>query len=210
MPKHTRGMDDGDSTRDRALAIAIRLIQERGYNGFSFQDIAKELGISHVAVHHHFATKADLVTAAIRHYSEAFAAELRAIDQQQMAPAAALRSFAQLFRATLADGSRICLCGMLTAELTSLPDQATPLLRRFYEDNEAWLTGVLRRSQSLSAARAATLAAAFLAALEGAMMSARAFGDERRLADAAEWLISHLAESAQALRKQPARRRTRA
>ena len=104
----------------------------------------------------------------------------------------------------------ICLCGMLTAELTSLPDQATPLLRRFYEDNEAWLTGVLRRSQSLSAARAATLAAAFLAALEGAMMSARAFGDERRLADAAEWLIGHLAESAQALRKQPARRRTRA
>lgn len=210
MPKHTRGMDDGDSTRDRALAIAIRLIQERGYNGFSFQDIAKELGISHVAVHHHFATKADLVTAAIRRYSEAFAAELRAIDQQQMAPAAALRAFAQLFRATLADGSRICLCGMLTAELTSLPDQATPLLRRFYEDNEAWLTGVLRRSQSLSAARAATLAAAFLAALEGAMMSARAFGDERRLADAAEWLIGHLAESAQALRKQPARRRTRA
>lgn len=209
MPKRTRGMDEGDSTRDRALAIAIRLIQERGYNGFSFQDIAKELGISHVAVHHHFATKADLVVAAIQHYSEAFAAELRAIDQQQLEPAAALRAFAQLFRSTLADGSRVCLCGMLTAELTSLPDRATPLLRRFYQDNEAWLTEVLCRSLSWSAARVATLAAAFLAALEGAMMSARAFGDARRLADAAEWLIGQLAASPQAPRQEPARRRTR-
>jgi TetR/AcrR family transcriptional repressor of nem operon len=98
---------------------------------------------------------------------------------------------------------------MLTAELTSLPDRATPLLRRFYQDNEAWLTEVLCRSLSWSAARVATLAAAFLAALEGAMMSARAFGDARRLADAAEWLIGQLAASPQAPRQEPARRRTR-
>jgi hypothetical protein len=37
-------MDEGDSTRDRAPAIAIRLIQERGYDGFIFQDIAKQPG----------------------------------------------------------------------------------------------------------------------------------------------------------------------
>jgi TetR/AcrR family transcriptional repressor of nem operon len=192
MRKRTPKASEGGSTHDRALVVAIRLIQERGYNGFSFNDIASELGISHVAVHHHFATKADLVVAAVRHYSDAFAAEVAAIEARGLAAADALRAYAQLFQATLADRQRVCLCGMLTAELLSLPASARQLVRRFYERNEEWLAKVLQRIDRVDATGAAALAAAFLSALEGAMLTARAFDDGRRLADAADWLITKI------------------
>ena len=194
MAKRAKNRGEPGNTRAQCLAVAIRLIQERGYNGFSFKDIAGELGISHVAVHHHFATKADLVVAALQHYSDAFTVELAAIDARNLDATEALGAYVRLFQATLRDGQRICLCGMLTAELMSLPASAKPHLRGFYERNEAWLKTVLQRI-GVEPHRADSLAAAFLAALEGAMMLARAFDDEQRLTAAAEWLVGQLGQA---------------
>jgi TetR/AcrR family transcriptional repressor of nem operon len=33
-------------------------LQTRGYNGFTYADIAAELGIAKASLHHHFASKA--------------------------------------------------------------------------------------------------------------------------------------------------------
>src|SRR5579862_1588267 len=56
------------STRDRILDIAQRLIQSRGYNAFSFDDLAEELDIRTASIHYHFPTKADLGIALLRRY----------------------------------------------------------------------------------------------------------------------------------------------
>ena len=42
------------------LDAAERLVQVRGFNGFSYADIAAELQITEASLHYHFATKADL------------------------------------------------------------------------------------------------------------------------------------------------------
>lgn len=41
-------------TRAAILDIAERLVQERGFNGFSYADVAVELGITKAALHYHF------------------------------------------------------------------------------------------------------------------------------------------------------------
>src|SRR6516165_215986 len=48
------------STASLVLDAAERLVQVRGFNGFSYADIAAELQITKASLHYHFATKAEL------------------------------------------------------------------------------------------------------------------------------------------------------
>lgn len=42
------------------LNVAERLAQTRGYNGFSYADIAAQLGVTKASLHYHFPSKAEL------------------------------------------------------------------------------------------------------------------------------------------------------
>ena len=65
-------------TAARILDVAERLVQVRGFNGFSYADISAEVGITKAALHYHFAGKADLGLALITGYAGRFAEELAA------------------------------------------------------------------------------------------------------------------------------------
>jgi TetR/AcrR family transcriptional repressor of nem operon len=85
---------------------------------------------------------------------------------------------------------------MLATEYATLPREVQDEVRRFFAACEAWLAKVLsdgRRSRALAFEGSAAAAARTLfAALEGAMMSARAFGDPDRLAGAGRWLVDQV------------------
>ncbi|MCS2164038.1 TetR/AcrR family transcriptional regulator [Scandinavium manionii] len=48
------------STHDSLIALTDTLIQENGYQGFSYSDLAERLGIRKASIHYHFPTKTDL------------------------------------------------------------------------------------------------------------------------------------------------------
>ena len=75
------------NTATRILDVAERLVQTRGFNGFSYADIAAELGITKASLHYHFAGKAELGEALIVRYGERFADALAAIDDSARTPA---------------------------------------------------------------------------------------------------------------------------
>ncbi|HJT14927.1 MAG TPA: helix-turn-helix domain-containing protein, partial [Dongiaceae bacterium] len=56
-------------TRARILDVAQGLIQQRGYNGFSYRDIADEVGIRAPTIHYYFPAKADLAAALVDRYA---------------------------------------------------------------------------------------------------------------------------------------------
>ena len=58
--------------RPAILDVAERLVQVRGFNGFSYADIAAELQITKAALHYHFAGKADLGETLIARYADRF------------------------------------------------------------------------------------------------------------------------------------------
>src|ERR671936_2806695 len=84
-------------TPARILDIAERLVQSRGFNGFSYADIAAELGITKASLHYHFAGKAELGEALIDRYASRFADALRAISGEEGDAHAKLDAYANLY-----------------------------------------------------------------------------------------------------------------
>lgn len=61
------------STYDRLLEIADTLIGENGFEGFSYADLAREMGIRKASIHYHFPAKTDLGIAYCELKMKAFA-----------------------------------------------------------------------------------------------------------------------------------------
>jgi AcrR family transcriptional regulator len=63
-------------TAKRLMDLAEAHIRESGYAGFSFRNLAAEVGIKSASVHHHFPTKAKMAAAVARRYGERFVASV--------------------------------------------------------------------------------------------------------------------------------------
>ena len=182
-------------TAERILDVAERLVQVRGYNAFSYADIAGELGITKASLHYHFAGKAELGQALIARYTQRFAQALDEIDERSVPAPIKLTEYADLYAAALR-GERMCLCGMLAAEYTTLPASIRAAVVEFFDDNERWLAGVLdqgRTDDTLNFdGRAADTAQTIISGLEGAMLVARPYGDPGRFETTATTLLAGL------------------
>ena len=180
-------------TTDQLLDAAQELAQSRGYNAFSYRDLAERVGIRSASIHHHFPSKADLGRALVARYRERFSDALRRIASGHDAAPAKLAAYVDLFRATYDQGGRLCLGGMFAADLPTLPAEVQEQVRGFYADNESWLTRILdagRRSSELDfGGSPRDAAAALLDGLEGALLGARAHGSAARFARASRWLL---------------------
>src|SRR5579863_6283363 len=181
-------------TAERILDVAERMVQLRGFNGFSYADVAAELGITKAGLHYHFPGKAELGEALITRYSERFAGALARIDERPVARER-LEAYVEIY-ADVLSGRRMCLCGMLAAEYETLPAPMADAIIRFFDANQAWLTGVLeagRTDGSLSFSGDAEEAAqAVIGTLEGAMLIARPYRDLARFHAAARRLLAGL------------------
>ena len=194
-------------TAERILDVAEHLVQTRGFNGFSYADIAAELHVTKASLHYHFPTKAELGRALIGRYHERFAAALATIDASGRDAPDKLTAYAHLYLDVLRH-DRMCLCGMLAAEYQTLPDGIRATLIRYFDDNERWLVRVLDEGRAAGTLQftgsAAEAARMLVGALEGAMLLARPYGDAARF----EASAVHLIEGLRA--RPPARSSTRA
>jgi TetR/AcrR family transcriptional repressor of nem operon len=192
-----RAGDDGD-TATRILDSAESLVQVRGFNGFSYADVAGELSLTTASLHYHFPGKAELGRALIARYASRFNTALAEIDARDGDAPGSLRAYAGLY-ADVLRGRRMCLCGMLAAEYQTLPEAMRAAVIGFFDENEAWVEAVLIRGRDDgtlafegSPREAARL---IVSALEGAMLVARPYGDVERFEVAAERLLAGFAET---------------
>jgi len=188
----SRGRAD---TAAQILDVAERLVQVRGFNGFSYADIATELGLTTAALHYHFAGKSELGEALIARYTSRFAEALAAVEARTPDAAARLDAYAGLYVDVLRN-DRMCLCGMMAAEYTTLPAPMQDRVVRFFDENEIWLTRVLRQGRETGTLEftgsPSEMAQMIVGALEGAMLVARPFGDISRFEAAAGRLLGGL------------------
>lgn len=177
------------------LEIAEKLVQSYGYNGFSYADVAVELGVTKASLHYHFQTKEALGRALIERYSSSFSAALESISRSGRSPLGKLKRYVALYDSVLRD-ERMCLCGMLAAEYSTLPDRMQAALRDFFDVNERWLAAILREGRELGelAYKETPLerARVLLSTLQGAMLIARSYRQPRRFKLAAQQLLEAL------------------
>ncbi|HEX6790059.1 MAG TPA: TetR/AcrR family transcriptional regulator [Candidatus Krumholzibacteria bacterium] len=193
-------------TSERVLDIAEALVQTRGFNAFSYADIARAVGIRKASLHHHFATKADLGAALVARYRAAFLDALRSIEADTESAPERLERYTDLYGSVLRKG-RMCMCGMLASDAATLPKPMRESIAGFFGENEAWLARVLaegkKRGQVEYEGTPSSLAAFFVSSLEGAMLVARAGGDPRPFDD----VVHHLLGRVRAKKAAPRRRR---
>src|SRR4051794_39383462 len=108
-------------TSQRILDIAEHLVQTRGFNGFSYADIAEALKVTKASLHYHFRSKAELGKRLIERYEKNFMVALSKIEEQTGDAGERLRRYAAIY-ASVVKGDRMCLCGMLAAEYGTLPE----------------------------------------------------------------------------------------
>lgn len=182
-------------TAARILDIASRLVQSRGFNGFSYADIAAELQVTKASLHYHFATKAELGRRLIERYEADFVESLAEVDRKARGAFDRLQRYARLYASVLSE-NRMCLCGMLAAESGTLPEPMRDGLLHYFDANERWLARVLDEGREAGElrfeGRPLAVAAMLVGALEGAMMLARSYGDDARFDSAAQRLLADL------------------
>ena len=185
-------------TRTNIMDVAQDLIQRRGVNGMSFQDISDAVKIRKASIHHHFASKQDLVEALLVRYRAEFGVLLTEILDSRAKAKGKLLRYGALFEGTLQAGNqdKSCLCGMLAAEVFSLDDGPVHSVKGFMQDNVKFLTKVLKEGKkdgSLAIrGNVEDSASMILAAFEGGLLVARADGGPEQLSAIIRNLISLL------------------
>jgi TetR/AcrR family transcriptional repressor of nem operon len=167
-------------TRESIMAAARLMVQSRGYNGLSFRELAKEVGIKSASIHYHFPTKDDLAVALARRYTEDLSLVLQHLSASSQDAHTRLTAYTEIFRGALLNSNRMCLCGMLAAERDDLSPQVQSEVEKFNASNVAWLAEVLTRHDPSGSPDAIQRRAfAILSAVEGAQLVARGCGDVR-------------------------------
>ena len=130
------------STKDLLLDAAEQRIRTSGYNGFSFRDLANDLGIKSSSVHYHFTTKEDLVEGTVNRYTKTLLAALGDPADLVAKGQNPIVAFAKAYEASYLQSKAMCLCGVLAAEKVQLSDGLNTALNTFFDENLAWLNAV--------------------------------------------------------------------
>lgn len=177
-------MTNVSSTADDILACARTLIIAGGYNGFSYADVADVVGIRKPSIHHHFASKVDLVRTLVSRYRAEAEAGLSALERNVADPRDQLKGYVGYWEACINDVTApFCVCALLACEQPILPEEVALEVRAHFRSLASWLTSVMERGKrkgQLHLSSAAKIEAeGFMATIHGAMLSARAYGDPK-------------------------------
>lgn len=158
------------SKKEQILDLAERMTQTRGFNGFSYIDLSKQIGIKTSSIHYYFKSKDDLGIALINRAEEVIENAMNDFDRNIEEPKERLLAFAAIFKGLAMDDERFCLCGMMSAELSGLGPEARTYLNRYFQKVRAWLS---KQFSYLDPENAHEKSIAFISMLEGGLLIAR-------------------------------------
>lgn len=161
------------NTRTRILDLAEELTQTRGFNGFSYIDLAAGVGVKTSSIHYHFKAKADLALALVERLREVHQAASETFDKNIDKPEDRLRALTDHFEDYVRN-KKICMCGMLAAEFATVSSDVHRSLAFYFRDTQKWL---VQQFVELGHADPQQSALSFLSALEGSHILARVEGD---------------------------------
>jgi AcrR family transcriptional regulator len=165
------------------MDLAEGLLQDNGYNGFSYAHIADALGIKNAAVHYHFPTKDGLVCAVLKRYRDRFQLWTNNARIKDLSYAKKLDWFFGIYSDYRADDGKVCLAGSLEAEFNTLPEAVRTETRALNAEMLAWLEVALAEGKAAGEFQfngsAKDKAGMILASLQGGLQIARALGAAR-------------------------------
>ncbi len=171
------------NTKRAILDLAESLLQDKGFNGFSYAHIASELGVKNAAVHYHFPTKEDLGCAVVQRYRDRFHLWINNARVKDLPPQEKLDWFFDIYASMRADHGKVCISGALETEFNSIPEALRQQTESLTSELLAWLTSTLEEGKEAGVfqfnGQPADKAALILSSVQGALQIARALGVEK-------------------------------
>lgn len=168
--------------RSKLEKVATDAVQRAGLHNISFRTLAEEVGVKSSSVHYYFPEKSHLASALIERYTEAFSEKLGAIDKRTLEPRKKLDAFIKIFE-DVVKAEKLCLCGMMAAEVSTLDEHNRELLSTYFKQAEDWLSAVFEdhTEQLTSDIKPRQLARVVMSGLEGAILIDRVDNGRDRL-----------------------------
>lgn len=160
-------------TRTQILDLAEGLTQAKGFNGFSYLDLAAKIGVKNSSIHYHFKAKADLALALVERHDKDLREGCAQMDQQLHQPEQRIAALIDHFEAYVRE-QKICMCGMMAAEMETVSLEVRKALIVYFQNLRSWLT---KQFEQMDRADAEQTALLFVSALEGSVLLARLEGD---------------------------------
>ncbi len=172
-----------ENSKRTILNLAESLLQDKGFNGFSYAHIATELGVKNAAIHYHFPTKEALSIAVIQRYRERFKLWINNVRVKDLTYPKKLDWFFSIYNDMRADEGKVCLVGSMEAEFNSIPAGLQEEVQALHKELLKWLEATLSAGRKAQAfqfnGEPADKAALILSSLQGALQMARALGTKK-------------------------------
>ncbi len=168
------------NTKTKILELAESYTQTKGFNAFSYLDLAADIGIKAASIHYYFKSKDDLAFALVERAHELHMLAFRNMDIEVENPVDRLAAVKDYFKNYISQ-DKFCLCGMMSAEFQSISPKVRKKVDVYFTDLQIWLA---KQFKALGHADANFQALRFLSALEGSLLIARIKSDPEVVEDA--------------------------
>ncbi len=172
-----------ENSKRTIMNLAEALLQDKGFNGFSYAHISSELGVKNAAIHYHFPTKEDLGCAVMKRYRDRFQLWTNNTRVKDLSPSDKLDWFFSIYTATRADKGKVCLVGSMEAEFNSIPEMLQKEVEALHKELLIWLEATLDEGREAGVfnfnGSSASKAALILSSLQGGLQMARALGTKK-------------------------------
>lgn len=136
------------TTKEEIIDLANDLIKDKGYNGFSFKDISKSIGIKTSSIHYHFPYKSDLGVAVIKEQIIKLNNLKEVLSNQD--PNTKLEGFFHIYE-QIKSNNTVCLVGSLATDFNTIDDKVQVELKRLAEQILDWVTEILEEGRDKKA-----------------------------------------------------------
>jgi TetR/AcrR family transcriptional regulator, transcriptional repressor for nem operon len=167
-------------TKDKILKLGEEYLQDRGFNGFSYKNLAEDLGIKPAAIHYHFPTKSELGVALISRLRDRFRRWSGRMAMESMGFWPRFEAYIEIHAGYLHNDGKVCPSGVIEVEYHVISEQMRSEAKSLVIEMQGWLAKTLDegrdRGECVFVGTAADQAVSICATLQGALQIARICG----------------------------------
>jgi TetR/AcrR family transcriptional regulator, transcriptional repressor for nem operon len=170
-----------ENRKTQIIDLALKLIQQKGYVAFSYDDISKQLNVTKASIHYHFEKKEDLGVAAAECISQSLQSFLAVIKNSSFSAEEKLMQFIRQ-RAERIRCNEICPISSLQKDFESLPNPVREKVEEVSRLELSIMNQIVTEAQAegivSEVENARLLSITILSSIKGALLYRRVLGDE--------------------------------
>jgi TetR/AcrR family transcriptional repressor of nem operon len=170
------------STRQQIIEYSADMLRANGFEGFSYLDISRHLGITKASVHHHFPKKVDLGLALCDWTQDWFEQGISHFDAKATSNWNKLERYVRAAMKHSLNEQKLCPISAFYSDLNKLPDSIKERVKALDDYELDWVTQVMQdgiENNEFSANQdPRALASLFIFSCKGALYYARLHGKD--------------------------------